>query len=67
MALTEKDLEQIVELIREQKGEVLHCSAAALHTGKLSYSGGRNGTYTCECGMHYEKDGRGGLRAYIPA
>jgi len=64
MALTEKDLEVIGEMIARGREVPAHCTAEYPHEGKLRYARGNPGVYTCECGMLYKKDGAGGLEVY---
>lgn len=54
---------EVQEMLAEALRGPVRCRAEYPHEGKLRYTRGNPGVYHCECGMVYEKDGRGGLRA----
>ena len=65
MALTQVDREEIAMMIAAAQKPVV-CTAENPHQGRLHYAGNKSGEYLCECGMRYQKDGRGRLREAAP-
>lgn len=52
---------EVQEMLNEALRRPPQCRPDYPHDGKLRYSRGNPGIYTCECGQRYVKDGKGGL------